>query len=138
MSPLNTDASANNLNDLAWEIMVCSVFRHSEKTTLNLIITLVGISSEEEASELIHHIFRLVRKGVIYVPEARLEAFKEAPERIDIYMMKDFDQTMKHLGQKVKELRIEFDGKKDLPRIPRKVLIDLKNYTEGKYIETFS
>ncbi|MFX0181813.1 MAG: hypothetical protein ACFE95_01925 [Candidatus Hodarchaeota archaeon] len=138
MPPLNTDTTTNKLNDLAWEIMVCSVFRQSEKATLNLIITLVGISNEEEASELIHHIFRLVRKGVIYVPEARLETFKETPERIDVYMMKNFDQTMKELGQKVKELRIEFDGKKDLPRIPQKVLIDLKNNTEGKYIEAYS
>jgi len=105
MSPLDTDISTNKLNELAWKIMVCSVFHQSEKTTLNLIITLVGISSKEEASELIHHIFRLVRKGVIYVPEACLETFKEAPERIDVCMMKNFDQTMKELGQKIKELR---------------------------------
>ncbi|MFX0204837.1 MAG: hypothetical protein ACFFDT_02550, partial [Candidatus Hodarchaeota archaeon] len=57
------DPLTDEFNELAWEIMVCSVFRQSEKTTLNLIITLVGISSEEEASELINHIFRLVRKG---------------------------------------------------------------------------
>lgn len=53
-------------------------------------------------------------------------------------MMKNFDHTMKELGQKVKKLRIEIDGEKDLPQIPRKVLIDLKNYTKDKYIETSS
>ncbi|MFX0174268.1 MAG: hypothetical protein ACFE9L_20500 [Candidatus Hodarchaeota archaeon] len=131
------DSFTNRFNDLAWEIMVCSIFRQSEKTTLNLIITLVGISSEEEASELINHIFRLVRKGVIYVPEARLETFKEAPERIDVYMLQDFNETMRELGQQLKELRIEIDGQKELARIPQKVLIDLKNYAEGKYIQNF-
>jgi hypothetical protein len=131
------DPLTNKFNELAWEIMVCSVFRQSEKTTLNLIITLVGITSEEEASELINHIFRLVRKGVIYVPEARLETFKEAPESIDVYMLRDFNETMRELSQKLKELRIEIDGQKELPQIPQKVLIDLKNYAEGKYIQKF-
>ncbi|MFX0151753.1 MAG: hypothetical protein ACFFAJ_13275 [Candidatus Hodarchaeota archaeon] len=131
------DTLTEKFKELAWEILVCSVFRQSEKTTLNLIITLVGISSEEEASELINHIFRLVRKGVIYVPEARLETFKEAPERVDVYMIRDFNETMRELGQKLKELRIEIDGQKELPRIPQKVLIDLKNYAEGKYIQKF-
>lgn len=133
---LSDNPDTEKFKELAWSVMICSVFRQSEKTTLNLIITLVGIHNEDEANQLIHHIFQLVRKGIIYVPEAQLDVFKQNPERVDVYLMKDYNETMHNLSQELRELRIELDGKKSAFRIPKKVLIDLKNFATGKYIET--
>lgn len=138
MSQPTPALETNRLNDIAWEIMCVSAFRQSERQTLNLIITLSGISSQEEASELLSHLFRLVRKGTIYIPEARLEIFKEAPERVDVYLTRNFHETMQNLGEELKELHITLDGlTEDLPKIPQKVLIDLKNQALGKYIDSF-
>jgi hypothetical protein len=134
-SPSDTP-EAEKFKELAWSVMICSVFRQSEKTTLNLIVTLVGIHNEAEANALIHHIFRLVRKGIIYVPEAQLDVFKETPERVDVYLMKDYNETMQNLSQELRELRIELDGRKAAYHIPKKVLIDLKNFAAGKYVGT--
>jgi hypothetical protein len=137
MSQPTSPSEADRLKDLAWEIMCVSAFRQSERQSLNLIITLSGISSQEEASELLSHLFRLVRKGTIYIPEARLEIFKDAPERVDVYLTRNFHQTMRDLGEELKELHITVDNiAEEVPQIPQKVLIDLKNQALGKYIDS--
>ena len=116
--------------------MIVSVFRSSERQTLNLLFTLVGIKDNEESNQLLSHIFELVRRGIIYVPEARLEIFQTSPERVDVYLIKDFDETMHDFTHELNQLRIEIEELKKIGEIPNKVLIDLKNMAEGKYIES--
>lgn len=123
------------LEDLAWEIMIVSVFRNTERQTLNLIASLVGVVSSEEASLLITHIFKLVRKGIIYIPEARLEIFHEAPELVDVYFIHDdFDSCMRGLVQELDALRLEMKRLVEKTVIPQKFFIDLKNWSQGKYV----
>ena len=123
------------IEDLAWQTMIVSLFRNSERQTLNLITSIVGVSTPEDAYTLVRNIFHLVRKNVIYVPEARLKILYDAPELVDVYLIKNFDESMKELAQELKELRIEANSLSEIKEIPQKVLIDLKNYSEGKYIE---
>jgi hypothetical protein len=79
----------------------------------------------------------LVRKNVIYIPEARLKIIHEAPELVDVYLIKNFNEAMKELAQDLDELRGKVARYSESNHIPQKVLIDLKNYTSGKYIERF-
>lgn len=123
------------IEDLAWQTMIVSLFRNSERQTLNLITSIVGVKTPEDAYTLVSNIFHLVRKGVIYIPEARLKILYDAPELVDVYLIKNFDESMKELAQELKELRIEANCLSEIKEIPQKVLIDLKNYSEGKYIE---
>lgn len=122
------------IEDLAWQVLIVSVFRQAERQTLNLIISTVGVSTPEEASTLINHIFRLIRKGYIYIPEARLKIFHDAPELVDVHLLKDFNEAMRELAQELKELRFEAEKLSELSVIPKKVLIDLKNFAAGKYV----
>jgi len=123
------------IKDLAWQVMIVSLFRQSERQTLNLITAIVGVSTPEDAYTLISSIFHLVRKGVIYIPEARLKILHDAPELVDVYLIKNFDEAMKELAQELSELRIEVTHLSEIKEIPKKVLIDLENYAAGKYIE---
>lgn len=125
------------IEDLAWQTMIVSLFRQSERQTLNLILSIVGVSTPEDASTLFKNIFHLVRKGVIYIPEARLKILYETPELVDVYLIKNFDEAMKELAQELKKLRVEASRFSEIKEIPQKVLIDLKNYAAGKYIERF-
>lgn len=125
----------SRIEDLAWQSMIVSLFRQSERQTLNLITSIVGVSTPADLSQLINTIFHLVRKGVIYIPEARLKILHEAPELVDVYLIKDFDESMKQLTQELDELRIEAVRLSKFKNIPNKVFIDLKNYAAGKYIE---
>ena len=84
---------------------------------------------------LITNIFHLIRRGIIYIPEARLKIFHESPELVDVYLIKDFDEAMKELAQELSKLRGEAERLAKLKNIPQKVLIDLENYAAGKYIE---
>ena len=123
------------VEDLAWSVMIVSVFRHTERQTLNLIASLVGVKGPEEASTLIKHIFKLVRKGIIYIPEARLQVFHEAPELVDVYFMHhDFDSCMKDLVNELNKLKLEMNRLAERRRIPEKIFIDLKNWAQGKYV----
>ena len=124
------------LEIIAWQVMIVSVFRHTERQTLNLLLSLLGISSIEDATRLIQQIFELIRKGIIYIPEARLEIFHEAPELVDVYLIKEFDVAMKSLVKELSELRVRLSQVEELDFIPQKVHIDWKNYVEGKYINT--
>ncbi len=123
------------IEDLAWQTMIVSLFRNTERQTLNLITSIVGVSTPEDAYTLVSNIFHLVRKSVIYIPEARLKILYDAPELVDVYLIKNFDESMKELAQELNELRIEATRLSEIKEIPQKVLIDLKNYSEGKYIE---
>ncbi len=123
------------VEDLAWAVMIVSVFRHTERQTLNLISSLVGVKSPDEASTLIKHIFKLVRKGIIYIPEARLQIFHEAPELVDVYFIHhDFDSCMKDLVKELNKLKLEMKRLAERKIIPDKIFIDLKNWSQGKYI----
>ncbi len=134
----NTCMRANKneakMDDLAWQAMIVSLFRQSERQTLNLIISITGCSTDD-APMLIKNIFHLIRRGIIYIPEARLKIFYESPELVDVYLIKDFDEAMKELAQELSKLRIETERLTKLKNIPQKVLIDLRNYAAGKYIE---
>ncbi|MFX1283596.1 MAG: hypothetical protein ACFFB5_08070 [Promethearchaeota archaeon] len=125
------------IDNLAWQTMIVSLFRQSDRQTLNLITSIVGVSTSEDTYTLINNIFHLVRKGVIYIPEARLKILHDAPEKVDVYLIKNFDEAMKELAQELHELRIKVDRLSEIKKIPRKVLIDLENYAAGKYIEKF-
>jgi hypothetical protein len=123
------------VEDLAWSVMIISVFRHTERQTLNLIASLVGVKWPDEASTLIKHIFKLVRKGIIYIPEARLQVFHEAPELVDVYFIHhDFDSCMKELVKELNKLKLEMNRLTERKRIPEKIFIDLKNWSQGKYV----
>ena len=123
------------VEDLAWEVMIVSVFRNTERQTLNLIASLVGVTGAKEASTLVKHIFRLVRKGIIYIPEARLQIFHEAPELVDVYFIHpDFDQCMRGLVQELNKLKSEINSIAERKKIPNKIFIDLKNWSQGNYI----
>ena len=125
------------MEDLAWQTMIVSLFRQSERQTLNLIMSIVGVKTPDDASLLIDNIFRLVRKSIIYIPEARLKIIHDAPELVDVYLIKRFDEAMKGLARELDELRGQAARFSELNHIPQKVLIDLKNYASGKYIERF-
>ncbi|MFX1515246.1 MAG: hypothetical protein ACFFC6_02990 [Promethearchaeota archaeon] len=125
------------IEDLAWQAMIVSLFRQSERQTLNLILSIVGVKTPEDTSTLIDNIFCLVRKSIIYIPEARLKIIHDTPEMVDVYLIKGFDEAMKELAQELEELRGKVAQYSEKDQIPQKVLIDLKNYTSGKYIEKF-
>lgn len=125
------------MEDLAWQTMIVSLFRQTERQTLNLILSIVGVTTPEDATTLINNIFRLVRKSIIYIPEARLKIIHDAPEMVDVYLIKAFDEAMKELAQELDELRGKVAHSSKMKQIPQKVLIDLENYASGKYIERF-
>lgn len=125
------------MEDLAWQTMIVSLFRQSERQTLNLIMSIVGVKTPDDAMVLIDNIFRLVRKNIIYIPEARLKIIHDAPELVDVYLISSFDKAMKDLARELDELRGRAARYSESNHIPQKVLIDLKNYASGKYIERF-
>ena len=124
------------LEIIAWQVMIVSVFRNTERQTLNLLLSILGISSVDESTRFVEQIFELVRKGFIYIPEARLEIFHDAPELVDVYLIQDFDTAMRSLVDELSELRIKIQELANLNFVPQKVYIDIKNYTEGKYINS--
>jgi len=127
------------MEDLAWQTMIVNLFRQSERQTLNLIMSIVGVKTPDDASMLIDNIFCLVRKNIIYIPEARLKIILDAPEFVDVYLIKGFDEAMKGLARELDELRgkVTRHSNTNHKSIPQKVLIDLKNYASGKCIERF-
>ena len=133
---MNDHETEELLETIAWQVMIVSVFRNTERQTLNLLLSLLGINSLEESTRFVEQIFELVRKSFIYIPEARLEIFHEAPELVDVYLIQDFDTAMRSLVDELSELRIKIKQLANLNFVPQKVYIDIKNYTEGKYINS--
>ncbi|MHA1940624.1 MAG: hypothetical protein ACW99F_10240 [Candidatus Hodarchaeales archaeon] len=133
---MNGHETDSHLEAIAWQVMIVSVFRNTERQTLNLLLSILGIKAIDEGTRFLQQIFELVRKGVIYIPEARLEIFHDAPELVDVFLIKDFHDAMRMLVQELSELRIKINQLAKLNFIPQKVYIDLKNYSEGKYINS--
>ncbi|WP_455139375.1 hypothetical protein [Candidatus Hodarchaeum mangrovi] len=134
---MSFDQSNNIVEALAWQIMIVSLFHALVRQTLNLLFTMVGISNPKDSDQYLKYIFNLVRKGIIYVPEVRLEVFQTIAESIDAYLVKDYDETIRHFIKQLNDIKIELEGITKLKEIPINALTDLKNLAEGKYVESF-
>jgi len=106
MNGHKTDA---HLESIAWQVMIVSVFRNTDQQRLNLILSTLGIISLKETTKFIENIFELVRKGIVYIPEARLEILHDSPELVDIFLITDFNVAMNILVAELSELRTQID-----------------------------
>ncbi|MHA2032106.1 MAG: hypothetical protein ACW99Q_22275, partial [Candidatus Kariarchaeaceae archaeon] len=69
---MNKSRTDVHLDSIANQAMIVSVFRNTDQQRLNLILSTLGIISLDETAKFIENIFELVRKGIVYIPEARL------------------------------------------------------------------
>ena len=106
MNKSRTDA---HLDSIANQAMIVSVFRNTDQQRLNLILSTLGIISLDETAKFIENIFELVRKGVVYIPEARLEILHDSPELVDVFLITDFNVAMNMLVSELSELRTKID-----------------------------
>ena len=106
MDPSRTQA---NLDSIANQAMIVSVFRSTDQQRLNLILSTLGIVTLEETTNFIENIFELVRKGIVYIPEARLEILHDSPEVVDVFLITDFEEAMNMLVHELSELRSKID-----------------------------
>jgi len=98
-----------HLDSIANQAMIVSVFRNTDQQRLNLLLTTLGIVSLDETTKFIEDIFELVRKGIVYIPEARLEVLHDSPELVDAYLITDFDVAMNILVTELSALRTKID-----------------------------
>ena len=110
MDPTRIEA---HLDSIANQAMIVSVFRNSDQQRLNLILSTLGINTLNERTIFIQNIFELVRKGIIYIPEARLEIFHDSPEVVDVFLITDFEDAMNILVRELSELRSKIDKNKN-------------------------
>ena len=101
-----------HLNSIANQAMIVSVFRNADQQRLNLILSTLGIISLDETAKFIENIFELVRKGIVYIPEARLEILHDSPELVDVFLITDFDVAMNMLVLELSKLRSRIDESK--------------------------
>ena len=106
MNDSRTDA---HLDSIANQAMIVSVFRNTDQQRLNLILSTLGIISLDETAKFIENIFVLVRKGIVYIPEERLEILHDSPELVDIFLITDFDVAMNMLVSELSRLRSKMD-----------------------------
>ncbi|MHA1944884.1 MAG: hypothetical protein ACXAC6_08910 [Candidatus Hodarchaeales archaeon] len=106
---MNNSRTDAHLDSIANQAMIVSVFRNSDQQRLNLILSTLGIISLDETAKFIENIFELVRKGIVYIPEARLEILHDSPELVDIFLIADFDVAMNILVSELSKLRSKID-----------------------------
>jgi hypothetical protein len=109
---MNTSRSDNHLDSIANQAMIVSVFRNTDQQRLNLLLSTLGVLSLDETTKFIEDIFVLVRKGVVYIPEARLEVLHDSPELVDVFLITDFEDAMNMLVTELSELRNKIDESK--------------------------
>ena len=106
---MNNSRTDAHFNSIANQAMIVSVFRNTDQQRLNLILSTLGIKSLEETAKFIENIFVLVGKGIVYIPEARLEILHDSPELVDIFLIADFDVAMNMLVTELSNLRSKID-----------------------------
>ena len=111
MDDSRTDA---HLDSIANQAMIVSVFRNTDQQRLNLILSTLGIISLDETAKFIENIFELVRKGIVYIPEARLEILHDSPELVDVFLITDFNIAMNKLVSELSTLRSKIDEKEKI------------------------
>ncbi|MCK4848752.1 MAG: hypothetical protein KAT16_07015 [Candidatus Heimdallarchaeota archaeon] len=106
---MNNSRTDAHLDSIANQAMIVSVFRNTDQQRLNLLLSTLGVFSLDETTNFIENIFELVRKGIVYIPEARLEILHDSPELVDIFLITDFDVAMNTLVTELSELRSKMD-----------------------------
>jgi len=106
---MNDSRTEAHLDSIANQAMIVSVFRNTVQQRLNLILSTLGILSLDETTKFIEDIFELVRKSIVYIPEARLEVLHDSPELVDVFLITDFDVSMNMLVTELSELKSKID-----------------------------
>ncbi len=106
---MNSSRSEAHFDSIANQAMIVSVFRNTDQQRLNLLLSTLGILTLDETTKFIEDIFELVRKGIVYIPEARLEVLHDSPELVDVFLITDFDVAMNMLVTELSELRSKVD-----------------------------
>ncbi len=106
---MNNSRTEAHLESIANQAMIVSVFRNTDQQRLNLLLSTLGILSLDETTKFIEDIFELVRKSIVYIPEARLEVLHDSPELVDVFLITDFDVAMSMLVTELSVLRTKID-----------------------------
>lgn len=107
-------------DQLAHRVLILMAFKETNTQNLRFIMNLLGLRTLKEKLAIVTEIFRLIRKGVVYVPEGlpllidyrsllTPEALREV-ENIDLCLLCPHEKLIQEIEIEVREHRRNKEG----------------------------
>lgn len=97
-------------------------FKDTERQNLQFLLNLLGIQTLQEKENLLREIFRLIREGIVFVPQGLAKLVDEGtlfninnPEtirNIDLYLLCPYDELIKEIQNEIIILRANAESQK--------------------------
>ncbi|UCG89901.1 MAG: hypothetical protein JSU57_05410 [Candidatus Heimdallarchaeota archaeon] len=97
-------------------------FKDTERQNLQFLLNLLGIQTLQEKENLLREIFRLIREGIVFVPQGLAKLVDEGtlfninnPEtirNIDLYLLCPYDELIKEIQNEIIILRASAESQK--------------------------
>ncbi|MFX1285645.1 MAG: hypothetical protein ACFFB5_18540 [Promethearchaeota archaeon] len=107
-----TEEERTQLTDRA---LILLSFKDTERQNLQFLLNILGIQTLKEKENILREIFRLIREGIVYVPQGLAKLIDEGtlfninnPENIrdiDLYLLCPYDQLIKEIQDEIINLR---------------------------------
>ncbi|MFW9855641.1 MAG: hypothetical protein ACFFFG_11300 [Candidatus Thorarchaeota archaeon] len=112
------EIQAGQMAQLADRVLILLSFKDAPVQNLSFILKALGIQTIEEKSKILDEIFRLIREGIVYIPDMglpnliqnRLSNVQEF-DNIDIRLLQPYDKIIGEIQRQVNEVREELEKK---------------------------
>ncbi|MFW9777708.1 MAG: hypothetical protein ACFFE8_02560 [Candidatus Heimdallarchaeota archaeon] len=112
------EIQAGQMAQLADRVLILLSFKDAPIQNLSFILKALGIQTIEEKSKILDEIFRLIREGIVYIPDMGLpnlirNRLSNAQEfdNIDIRLLQPYDKIIGEIQRQVSEVREELEKK---------------------------
>lgn len=103
--------SETDMSVLADRALILLSFKDTHTQNLRFILNLLGIRTREDKQAILNEIFRLIRKGIVYIPaglpqlidqksQFNIDGLKEI-ENIDLCLLCSYDQLIKEIEKEI-------------------------------------
>ncbi|UCE14988.1 MAG: hypothetical protein JSV04_07365 [Candidatus Heimdallarchaeota archaeon] len=107
--------SEEEMNQLADRALILLSFKDTDTQNLRFILNLLGIRTPQEKQAILKEIFRLIRKGIVYVPKGLPQLLDQRSqfnidylpelENLDICLLCPHDRLIRELQKEIAKIR---------------------------------
>ena len=107
--------SESEMSQLADRALILLSFKDTDTQNLRFILNLLGIRTLNEKKAILKEIFRLIRKGIVYIPaglpqlidqssQFNIDAFQDL-DNINICLLCPYDKLIQEIQKEIAKIR---------------------------------
>lgn len=110
------ELQAEEIAHLADRALIFLSFKDAPVQNLSFVLKTLGIQTYEEKSKILTEIYRLIREGIVYIPDSGLpELIRNRlsdpveVDKIDLRLLQPYDKIIQEIQRQIKVMREKYE-----------------------------